>query len=135
MSWSNCRNLRQLIDVHHGEVVLRNVDCGRELDFWFVPFSAAELENWWISQPTFFSNPEGELDLLYKMFGEIPPPRSEIKIPGIFLTAKNAEEWNLWSELLNSSLHYTCELCCDSDSYLKKPDGSLLYHAGFKDLK
>ncbi|MFM8364337.1 MAG: hypothetical protein ACKOAS_04225 [Verrucomicrobiota bacterium] len=135
MPRTTCKNLRQSIEAHQGQVVLQNVDCGRVLKFWFVPFSEAELENWWISQPTFCSNPEGELDSLYKMFGEIPPPRSQIEIPGIFLTAKNAQEWNLWRELLQSSRYYSCELCCDTDSFLKKPDGSFLYHSGFEGIK
>lgn len=132
MLGSNCKSLRQLIERHQGQVILRNVDCGRELDFWFVPFSATELESWWLSQKTFFANPNGDLDFLYEMFGEIPPPHSQIEIPGRFLTAKNSAQWNLWRELARSTRHYVCELCCDTDSYLKRPDGVYLYHAGFE---
>ena len=27
--------------------------------------------------------------------------------------------------------HHGCLICCDRDSYLKRPDGSVLYHKGY----
>ena len=124
-------NLRETIATHDGEVVLR---LGEQTDqFWLVPFSASQLEEWWRAQESFDFDPDGIHDMLCRQFGE--PPRSlprTREFPGRFIDAEYPEGGELWKEMADSKKHYICELCCDGDSYLKRPDGTRIYHRGYK---
>ena len=124
--------LQETLSAHRGEIVLRDVDYGRAVQFWLVPFSPAQLEAWWREQETFDSNPDGVLDELCRIFGETPPPHSEIDFPGIFIDAESEGDVDLWVEMAESKKYYQCDLCCDSDSYLTRPDGSRIHHRGWK---
>ena len=86
-----------------------------------------ELEAWWRSQETFDSNPDGIWDPLFLAFGETPPPhRYRMDLPGQYLAAESDEEVDLWMSMVCDGLHYLCGICCDTDSYLKRPDGGML---------
>jgi hypothetical protein len=121
--------LQQALSAHVGEIVLRET-LDYDWQFWLAPFSATELERWWISQTSFMFNPEGIWDEVYRMFDEVPPPHRSFDIPGTFIDADYPDGTDLWSELSASKKHYRCEICCDSDSYLQRPDGTKLYHRG-----
>jgi len=120
-----------VISYRNGIVVLRDLNS-EYAGFWLVPMSGPELEVWWSTQETFDSNPDGALDELYRVFGETPPPHSKIVLPGELLIAETQDEHGLWSRLWHDGEHYRCLICCDHDSYLKRPDGSVLYHKGYK---
>ncbi len=122
--------LSHQIETHRGEVVLRDIDSGYEIQFWLIPMSANELEEWWRCQDTFDCNPDGALDALCEFFGETPPPHSTRELPGIFLDADSDEAVNLWCAMSASRKHYFCSICCDWDSYLRRPDGTYIYHHG-----
>lgn len=129
-SESTSENLRETLSAHRGEIVLRIVDSGRKEQFWLVPFSASQLEEWWRGQESFDSNPDGVFDEFYQLFGETPPPHRQNEFPGIFIDAEYPEGGDLWVTMADSKEHYLCELCCDSDSYLKRPDGTRIHHRG-----
>lgn len=115
-----------------GIVVLRDIDYSSECGFWLVPMRGSEFEQWWRSQPTFSSNPDGALDGLYAVFNETPPPHSKLNLPGELLVAETQDEVDLWVKMAEAKDHYFCNLCCDEDSYLRQPDGKIIRHAGFK---
>lgn len=115
------------LQTHSGEVVLCEIDQGYKCQFWLVPLSAGELEDWWLSQDTFEDNPDGLWDALHEEFGEPPPPHSTHEIPGTFLDA----DADLWMQMEESGKHYYCMICCDSHTYLRRPDGSRIYHRGY----
>ena len=71
---------RQL-KAHAGEVVLRDIDHGRAVQFWLVPMSTTELEAWWRSQDSLDSNPDGVMNDIYIVFGETPPPHRTLDLP------------------------------------------------------
>lgn len=120
-----------VISYRSGIVVLRDLNS-EDSGFWLVPMSGVGLEAWWSSQATFEDNPDGVLDDLCRAFGEVPPPHSRIVLPGELLIAETRDEYDLWSRLWDDGEHYRCLICCDRDSYLKRPDGSVLYHKGYK---
>ena len=118
-----------------GIIVLRDLDYSRDSGFWLVPMTGKELETWWLSQETFESNPEGsDVDMLYKWFlNKTPPPYSKIDIPGELLVAESEEDNDLWVRMAANHNHYFCNICCNDDSYLKRPDGKILHHKGFRE--
>jgi hypothetical protein len=126
--------LTRNIETHSGEIVLRYVDSGRECQFWFFPGDAAALEEWWKSQETFNPIPTEDVIELYKAFGEAPPTGGRTEpIPGEFVDADSPEKLDLWTSLSDRKTHYFCELCCDTDSYLRRPDDKThIYHRGYK---
>jgi hypothetical protein len=123
-------SLARMIATHPGEIVLRYVDSGRECQFWLFPGGADSLEEWWRSQESFDSNPNGEFDELYRLLGKEPPPRRTLVLPGIFIDADYPEGTDLWESMSQKRKHYFCELCCDTDSYLRRPDGTRIHHRG-----
>ena len=123
--------IQSVLAYRDGIVVLRDVDYSRSCVFWLVPMPDAEMEGWWLSQETFEDNPDGALDELYKVFGETPPPHSRIVLPGRMVDAEAQEEVDLWCRMADDGKHYICNICCDSDSYLRRPGGEFLYHRGF----
>jgi hypothetical protein len=60
----------------------------------------------------------------------VPPPHSKADIPGQTLVAETEEDLALWERKWAAETHYACNLCCDGDSYLKRPDGAVLHHRG-----
>lgn len=118
---------------HAGVVVLFLDDESDYHQFWLVPMNAAELEKWWTDLDSFDSNPNGIKDDLYKVFGETPPPHKDPPvIPGVFVDAVSSDEDALWQSMFHDGQHYSCAMCCDSDSYLRRPDGSLIHHKGYR---
>lgn len=118
------------IEVHSGEVVLRDIDFFRGSQFWLFPGTAAELESWWQAQNTFDCNPDGALDALYQAFGETLPPHSTRDLPGVFLDVDSEKIVELWMAMGESTQHYFCTICCDLDSYLRKPQRTLFIPQG-----
>jgi hypothetical protein len=127
--------LSRQLEAHCGEVVLRDIDHGYASQFWLVAMSATQLEDWWRSQDTFDSNPDGVKDPLYEAFGETPPPHSTLIHPGTFLDADSSDAVDLWVAMADSHKHYSCVLCCDSDSHLRRPDGSYIFHRGYQESR
>jgi len=125
-------SLSRQLEAHYGEVVLRDIDHGYASQFWLFPMSATQLEDWWRSKDTFDSNPDGVLDAMYEAFGETPPPHSSLTLPGTFLDADSSESVDLWVAMADSHKHYSCLLCCDSDSYHRRPDGTYIFHRGYR---
>lgn len=109
--------LREKLSAHQGAVVLKGFE---DSDFWLVPFDANELEAWWTSQETF------------GLLIDQPQPPNKLHPPGRILAAKTGDDFDLWNEMQRSRRFYYCELCCDYDSFLQRPDGTRLYHKGFK---
>lgn len=126
--------LVRTIETHSGEIVLRDVDSGRECQFWFFPGDADSLEEWWISQESFDSNPDGVLDELYMAFENVPPPHRTLPVPGTLIDADSPESLKLWISMSDTKKHYFCELCCNTDSYLRRPDRTRIHHRGDRSL-
>ena len=122
------------LQAHKGEVVLRGTD-DMQYQFWLAPFNALELEQWWKTQESFAFNPGGWLDFLYQDSGRTPPPHRDFDVPGIFLDAEYPEGTKVWDDLIDLKKNYFCVICCDADSYLQRPDGSLIYHVGYTGTK
>jgi hypothetical protein len=131
-------NLRERIAAHEGEIVLRLTEDFR-YQFWLTPFaSAAELEAWWVSQGSFNPKPTKVSALLYEVFSETPPPPEPYRdsdVPGEFLDEQWSRDDDLRGELDALKKHYRAFICCDSDSYLQRPDGSRIYHRGSCDAE
>jgi len=131
----NVAEIQKEIASHEGTLVLRICDPPENGIFWFSPFSENELIVWWQSQQSFMFNPEGCWDPLYKFFNEPPPPHRDFDVPGLFVCTDHDHDedvWQLWKKMFSTHKHATCELCCNSDSYLQLPDGRKFFHAGFK---
>lgn len=123
--------LRQQLQAHQGTIILRDIDCGQQVQFWLVTFTPAELEKWWTSQTTFDPDPDGEFDTVYAMFGETAPLHGDRVIPpGKFLSVVTEDDLDLWVEMSETNEFYFCVICCDSDSFLKRPDGTRILHKG-----
>lgn len=129
----------QQIAAHQGMVVLRDINSETS-QFWLVPMSGGQFEQWWLAQKT-LDLPESELtpeaieieQELRVIFGEQdyePPKYRTEPFPGIFLSAEAEDEIALWLEMCSQKAHYFCNLCCNADSYLRTPDGRTLWHAG-----
>jgi hypothetical protein len=115
-----------------GLVVLRDVDYGRQQCFWLTPFTQEQLESWWQRQKRFECNPNGAYDLLYEVSGVKPPPHTDaLEFPGQMIDATTHEAIRLWVDMSNADRYYVCNLCCETDSYLRRPDGIYIYHEGF----
>ena len=127
--------LQEKLKEHHGTTVLREWDHGSSSDFWLVPMTGSQLEEWWSAQQTFDDNPPSKnemLDVLAKVFNE-PRPKERIwtfKWPGRRLMAKTNPARQLWMNLYESKKYYSCHVCCDEESYLETPEGHRLYHKG-----
>lgn len=115
-----------------GIVVLRDIDSGYKSGFWLIPMTGEEFEAWWLSQETFVSDPDGTLAILCKIFNEELPPLRKNGLPGELLVAETDTDDDLWSRMWGEHRYYTCALCCDQDAYLRRPDGTILHHKGFK---
>ena len=122
--------LRQRLESHPGTVVLRDIDFSRACQFWLTPFTSKELELWWTNQETFWRSSE-DLDEVFRIFDEVPPPSRKYGIPGVFLDAETEEEIALWVEMSESKTFYSCTICCDGDSVLQRPDRTRIVHKGF----
>jgi len=121
------------ITAHTCEVVLRIFDPPEDCGLWLPPFNAAELEKWWMEQERipFYWNPSNELiEMERRVFG-VEPEGVTFEPPGLFLY-DGSEIWfhDMWKTLRATGNHYECVLCCDTDSYLQRPDGTRVYHKG-----
>jgi len=119
---------------HVGEVVLRIFDPPEDYGFWLAPFSAAELEQWWMEQDRipFHWDPNSEFaQITCRVFGVEPEKYEPFVPPGVFLF-DGSKQWfrELWKEMKATGKHYQCVLCCDTDSYLQRPDGTRVFHRG-----
>ena len=114
-----------------GVVVLCDNEADADQYFWLVPMTGWELEAWWETQQNFEQDPNGDVRRLYQVLGEIPPEEHKLGFPGEFLPAEEFDELKLWDDLAEDGCHYRCQLCCNTDSYLKRPDGGLIRHAGY----
>ena len=121
----------KLVKEHPGTVVLLDCDPPEDFQFWFAPFSACELEKWWLERDTFDFNPNGVWDSVCKLFGVTPPPHRSFDVPGLF-SYGDWELYRLWKRLRKLKRYYGGKICCDSDSYLKRPNGECIFHLGFK---
>ncbi len=107
-------------------VVLRINKADYDRDFWIVPQTAAQIEAWWIAQPTLNRSPVSVM-----RFDENDRERLPLlEVPGTFLHEMDQESYDLWDELEATGKHYSCVFCCDCDSYLRRPDGTDLFHPG-----
>ena len=120
--------LRERISTHAGCVVLGYTDDCRAY-FWLVPFTATALEEWWRQQETFEQGNE-VTRVLADIFAEPLKKFRTEEIPGEMLWAEDDASNQLWDEMSDSATHYKARLCCDSDSYLKAPDGRSIFHRG-----
>lgn len=128
--WRDTLNLRERIAAHKGEIVLR-VTEDYEYQFWLTPFtSAADLEAWWVSQEYVDCFRGGAWDEIWEAMGEELLPERAFKAPGEFLEEQWSKDDDLWGELDARKKHYRAFICCDSDSYLQRPDGNRVYHRG-----
>lgn len=134
---SSSASLRQALDAHQGEIVLRICGYSEDFQFWLTPFSAGELEEWWQEQELFDSDPCEDYPEIARIFGveEEPPPHREQPVPGVFLDAEYPEGTEIWDELALFGRHYRCVICCECDSYLQRPDKSKVYHRGSNRLR
>ena len=111
------------------------VVCGNETDmdqyFWLVPMTGWELEAWWRKHQNFERDPHGDIRRLYQVLGGLPPEERKEGFPGDFLSVDEFDEVDLWDELAGDGCHYRCQLGCNTDSYLRRPDGEIIRHAGF----
>lgn len=119
---------------HKGMVVLRDIDWGREFQFWLLDMQPKEFEEWWGQQESFDTFLGTPTDLLiYEVLGETPPPiRKPGPLPGRRLSIQTDEDMDLWMRMSETKAHYFCQLCCDCDSYLKAPDGRTIHHKGYR---
>lgn len=124
--------IMKLVRGHPGTVVLLKCDPPEDFQFWFAPFSACDLEKWWLERDTFNFNPDGVWDSAYKVFGETPPPHRSFDVPGLFDLGDSWELYRLWKRLRKLKRYYGGKICCDDDSYLERPDGNRLFHLGFR---
>ena len=60
--FSGLAALFRQLEIHQGEIVLRDIDNGCSSQFWLAPMSASGIEEWWRSQESFESSPDGVLD-------------------------------------------------------------------------
>ena len=107
-----------------GLVVLRDLET--ECGFWFVPMPPEDLEALWLAQESFDQNPDGSLDLFYTTINQVPPPHTTLILPGHLVIAESQEDVDLWRLMAKEKKYYMCFICCDADSYLKRPDGTIL---------
>lgn len=126
---------KAVIEHRDGLVVL--TEWGFEhAKFWLTPFSAEALESWWLAVETFESPEQYELTktMAEALKEEPPPPKTALppQIPGHFLSPETDPEWELWWKMEDSHDFYFAHFCCDSDSFLRRPDGTRLYHPGFE---
>jgi len=134
---------RKRLKNHIGEIVLRVFDPPEDCGFWLTPFNLFELEQWWRAQTRipFHWNPTEETITIEKMLGLILSEKVDddyrpFHVPGIFLyDGRKAWFRKMWDELRSAGCHYKCVLCCDTDSYLQRPDGSRILHKGSKLLQ
>jgi hypothetical protein len=122
----------KLVRQFPGTVVLLSVELPEKFGFWFAPFSGQDLENWWRERDSFDFNPSGAKDAIAKFFGKTPPPHREFDVPGMFSYEGTWQLGRLWSRLRKLRRYYRGKICCDIDSYLERPDGSRLFHLGFR---
>ncbi len=126
-------NTNEQVLNHCGMVVLRDIDWGYACQFWLLDMKPKEFEAWWEQQESFeeFHGTPGEL-AFYEAIGTKPPPvRMRPSLPGKRLGVDSEEDMELWMGMSETNKHYFCMLCCDSDSYLKTPDGRMIHHKGY----
>lgn len=98
------------------------VDMGAGVYCWFPPVGASQLDALWMSQQA------AGMDGLERTLG------GDWIGPGDFRDSKAAvkQYTKLWRRLFIPD-RYTAHICCDDDSYLRRPDGELVLHAGCAD--
>ena len=116
--------------LNHDKEVALGITIDTERFFWLTPFSKQELEQWWIAQVSFLQMSD-DLKILYQACSE--PVQTKFRteeIPGIYIFADDDILWDLFNLMSDSGRHYKFTLCCDTDSFLKAPDGRVILHAG-----
>lgn len=125
------KTVNRVRNFSEGIVVLCENETDMDQYFWLVPMTGWELEEWWKNQLNFERDTKGDIRHLYQVLGGMLPEERKDGFPGNFLTTDEFEELALWEELAGDGCHYRCQLRCNSDSYLKRPDGEIIRHAGF----
>lgn len=117
---------------HHSATMVLLSDPGSESDgIWATGMTPEELEVWWLSQPS-FAKPITPMDFfLHERFDfEVPDLTNPVfygPVPGKIVYAEGALLRKFWREKAtqwNEIGWYAGHLCCDSDSFLQRPDGS-----------
>ncbi|MFY8217044.1 MAG: hypothetical protein ACOVMP_10650 [Chthoniobacterales bacterium] len=122
---------RFFVQHHSGTVVYLDAPNHEDHGFWLTGMTPAELEAWWLSQKS-FAWPLTPMDIvLTKIFAEGMPhlsaPVFRGPAPGVFIWVSGPLLWNFYS-LSSDPGRYHGHLCCDSDSYLRRPDGTYVGH-------
>ena len=53
-----------------------------------------------------------------------------MQLPGQLIDAEADGLWQLFAQMARAAEHYECVFCCDHDSFLRRPDGTYLFHKG-----
>jgi acetoin utilization deacetylase AcuC-like enzyme len=122
---------RFFVQHHSGTIVRLDAPDGEGHGFWLTGMTPAELESWWLSQKS-FAWPLTPMDIiLTETFGEGMPdlsaPVFRGPVSGEFIWASGPLLWKFYREASGSDW-YRGHICCDSDSYLKRPDGTYVGH-------
>lgn len=123
------------VDIGMVEMRMENEPCLALIEefgyhdwIWFPPFPIEELESRWVSMPSVeFAVKEFLGGDWYEM------AHSNYRLIKIGKWKQHqflSHEQYLLFRLIRPD-RYSGHICCDNDSYIRKPDGTRLYHAGY----
>lgn len=96
--------------------ILVNEEFGFALWFWVPEMTAAEVEAWWLAVE---AAREGESPLFF----------NTKNLPGRRIRA----DWDTWQRLYKAGGLYHAHAHWEDDSYLARPDGTVILHRGHPD--
>ena len=96
-------------------MVVLDEEYGYKRHFWFPKMTAAELEMWWQA-----------IDDITIYFHD--PSRT---LPGKVEMAQDMPEEDYWMQAWGDDEHYKAHLHWHDDSFLKRPDKTVIHHMGW----